>query len=275
MNGPAVSVIVSTFDSPWHLSRALCGYARQSLPPGEIVVADDGSDDSTRQVIDHWARTMPIVHVWQEHCGFGKCAILNKAVAATRGDYLVFSDGDCIPEPDFVAIHAGMARAGHFLSGGAVKLPRAATDRIGHGDIADGRVFTSDWLRRNQVPWRERLKLKRRTPLRPVLNSLSPTRATFNGNNSSAWRSDVVAVNGFDERMVYGGLDRDLGERLERIGVTARSIRYLATVIHLDHPRSYRSEAGIASNLRIRRENAVQGRSWTPHGLAARPKSRP
>jgi glycosyltransferase involved in cell wall biosynthesis len=274
MSVPTTSVILATFNNPWHLSRALCGYSLQHLPPDEIIIADDGSDDSTRQVVESWAKRMPVVHVWQEHSGFGKCAILNKAIAASRGDYLIFSDGDCIPEPDFVGVHAALATAGHFLSGGAVRLTKKATEQVGYAEITDGRVFTSEWLRRNHVSWRERLKLKRRTPWQPVLNTLSPTRATFNGNNSSTWRSDVLAVNGFDERMVYGGLDRDLGERMDRMGVTGRSIRYLATVIHLDHPRSYKSEAGIAANLRIRHENADRRTSWTLYGLSGKPKVR-
>lgn len=274
MNAPTVSVILSTFNSPWHLSLALCGYSLQHVQPIEIVIADDGSDDGTHQVVERWAMRLPVVHIWQEHHGFRKCAILNKAITAAKGDYLIFSDGDCVPEPDFVAAHAAAATAGHFLSGGAIRLPKEATDDVGFAEITDGRVFTTEWLRQKRVSWRERLKLKRRTPWQSVLNSLSPTRPTFNGNNSSAWRSDVLAVNGFDERMVYGGLDRDLGERLERTGVTGRRIRYLATVIHLDHPRSYRSEAGIAANLRIRRENAERRTSWTPYGLAGNPNAR-
>lgn len=275
MSSPSISVILSTFNSPWHLSRALCGYSLQQVRPVEIVIADDGSDDSTRGVVERWAKQLPVVHVWQVHDGFRKCAILNKAVAAAKGDYLIFSDGDCIPEPEFVAVHAAAATKGQFLSGGAIRLPKKATEQIGFAEIADGRIFTSEWLRDNHVSWRERLKLKRRTPWQPVLNSLSPTRPTFNGNNSSAWRADVVAVNGFDERMVYGGLDRDLGERLERIHVFGCSIRYVATVVHLDHPRSYRSEAGVAANLRIRRENAARKTSWTPHGLAGKSKMAP
>lgn len=274
MSGPTVSVILSTFNSPWHLSLALCGYSLQHVQPIEVVIADDGSDGRTRDVVERWANRLPVVHVWQEHDGFRKCAILNKAIAATKGDYLIFSDGDCVPEPDFVGAHAAAATPGHFLSGGAIRLPKEATSQVGHDEITDGRVFTPEWLRQKRVTWRERLKLKRRTPWQAVLNSLSPTRPTFNGNNSSAWRSDILAINGFDERMVYGGLDRDLGERLERIGVTGRRIRYLATVIHLDHPRSYKSEAGIAANLRIRRENAERRTSWTPYGLAGKSKTR-
>lgn len=272
---PSLSVIVSTFNNPWHLSRSLCGYSLQNLPATEILIADDGSDERTRRVVEQWAQRLPVVHVWQEHGGFGKCAILNKAIAAAKGDYLVFSDGDCIPEPDFTAVHAAAAGAGRFLSGGAIRLPKEATEKVGFVEIRYGRIFTTEWLRQNRVPWKERLKLKRRTPWPSLLNSLSTTRATFNGNNSSAWRSDVLAVNGFDERMVYGGLDRDLGERLERIGVKGYSIRYRATAIHLDHPRSYKSVAGVAANLRIRLENASRGTSWTPYGLVAGPRPRP
>ncbi|WP_187969852.1 glycosyltransferase [Aquibium microcysteis] len=252
---------------PDHLARALCGYFRQLREPDEILVADDGSGSATRRVVQDWSSRLPLRHVWQEKSGFGKCAVLNKAIGAACGDYLIFSDGDCIPEPAFLQVHASEAAPGQFLSGGAIRLGRAATERLRQEDVVDGRIFTPDWLARNGVRLRERLKLSGSGTLRRLINRASPTQPTFNGNNASAWRSDVVRVNGFDERMVYGGLDRDLGERLERVGVRGRSIRYAATLIHLDHPRSYKSSAGMAANLRIRTENRFLGRSWTPYGL--------
>lgn len=61
----------------------------------------------------------------------------------------------------------------------------------------------------------------------------------MNGHNASGWKEDIVAVNGLDERMQYGGQDRELGERLENYGIRGKQIRYSAIVVHLDHARGY------------------------------------
>jgi glycosyltransferase involved in cell wall biosynthesis len=269
MSTPRASVILSTFDSPLHLARSLCGFAWQTSAPHEIVIADDGSGPETARVIEEWRARMktPIRRIWQEKRGFGKCAILNRAIVAAEGDYLIFSDGDCVPHPDFVATHIADARHGSFLSGGVVRLPGRATGQLTLEDIAAGRVFDLRWLGDRRVTLKDRLKLARHPAMRTVLRRLSPTRPTFNGHNSSAWRDDILLVNGFDERMVYGGLDRDLGERLENAGVTGRSVRYTGTAIHLDHPRGYKSEAGLEANRMIRSEHARKRAVRTEFGI--------
>ena len=63
-----------------------------------------------------------VKHVWHEDKGFRKCDILNKGILAAQADYLLFSDGDCIPRKDFVSTHLCLRRKGRFLSGGYHKL---------------------------------------------------------------------------------------------------------------------------------------------------------
>ncbi|MBP5277885.1 MAG: glycosyl transferase family 2, partial [Prevotella sp.] len=92
-------------------------------------------------------------------------------------------------------------------------------------------------------------------------------RASWNGMNSSGWRTDLLAVNGFDERMQYGGEDRELGERLMNMGIRARQIRYSAIVLHLDHNRPYVNEAAWQLNNQIRKETKQQHRVRTPFGI--------
>jgi hypothetical protein len=79
----------------------------------------------------------------------------------------------------------------------------------------------------------------------------------------------VLAVNGFDERLGYGGLDREFGERLERCGMHGIQARYSLICLHLDHPRPYREREIMAANMEIRRENARRRVRRTAHGLAA------
>ncbi len=265
-----ITVVLTTYQQPEWLEKTLWGWARQRLRDFELIVADDGSTSETAAVIDgRRGGGFDLRHVWQEDKGFRKCRVLNKAVAAASGDYIVFSDGDCVPRHDFLAVHATLARPGRFLSGGYVKLSAAASRRIDRASVDSGRAFSPRWLGRGAVPGAGRAA-KLRTPrwVCRAADRLTTTRPTWNGHNASAWRRDVLAVNGFDERMGYGGLDRELGERLENLGVRGLQVRYRAVCLHLDHARSYADPAVLAQNRSIRRETRRNGTTWTPFGIA-------
>jgi len=210
----------------------------------------------------------PLRHEWRPHAGFGKCAILNQGIRACRGDYLVFLDGDCIPRRDFLAVHRALAEPGRFLSGGAFRLPMGTSQAITREDILSGGALSPRWLRAHGVPWSLRLaRLGAGPRLARALDALTPTRATFNGGNASAWRSDVVAVNGFDERMGHGGLDREFGARLSHLGLRGRQVRHRAVVVHLDHARAYRNDETVRRNRAIWGETEATGRIRAVAGL--------
>lgn len=246
-----VSVVVSTYDQPRALERVLWGYALQSDRDFELVIADDGSGPETRAVLaEVRARTgLDPVHVWQEDRGFRKCEILNRAILAASGDYLVFSDGDCIPRRDLVAVHRRHARPGRFLSGGYLKLPRHVSDRVTVDEVRSGRFADLRWLRaQGWRPGRRALRLTR-SPWRAALyDQLTPTRTQFGGHNASTWRSLLLEVNGFDSEMGYGGLDKALGYRLRNLGVQGVQIRHRAICMHLHHERPYRDAAVVERN---------------------------
>jgi glycosyltransferase involved in cell wall biosynthesis len=237
----------------------------------EVIVADDGSTDHTRDVIEQVRRESDLLirQVWQEHQGFRKCRILNCAILAARSDYLIFSDGDCIPRDDFVARHLELARPGWFLSGGVVRLPMETSCKITIADVFAGHAHSPRWLMAHGATLTAKLRMLAVGWWSGALvDMVTPTRPTFNGHNSSAWRCDVVRVGGFDERLAYGGLDRELGERLVRAGVRPRQIRHRAVCVHLDHPRGYVTQAAIAANRALRRRNEAERTVWTDFGLA-------
>jgi glycosyltransferase involved in cell wall biosynthesis len=236
------SVILTTYNQPRQLELVLWGYAVQTRRDFQVVVADDGSGPETREVVERLGREarLDLLHVWHEDRGFRKCEILNRAVLAASGDYLLFSDGDCIPRRDFVEAHLRLAEPGRFLSGGYLRLPAEVSARITTRDVTSGRVADPRWLRaQGWRPGRRVLRLLPMGPTAAALDALTPTRATWNGHNASTWKEAVVAVNGFDMRMGYGGLDRALGELLENAGVRGKQIRYRAPCLHLHHERPY------------------------------------
>jgi glycosyltransferase involved in cell wall biosynthesis len=265
------TVILSTYNQPEWLRKTLWGYARQRCADFEVVIADDGSGQETAAVIDEARADHPSLtlrHVWHPDQGYRKCVILNRAIVAATGEYLIFSDGDCIPRSDLVATHLRLARPGAFLSGGAVRLPRSVSEAITEADVATGRAFDVQWLvARGFDPGRHRLRLLRRTAWPTLLDVLSPTGATWNGNNASTWRGVVIRANGFEHEMGYGGQDREFGERLWNLGIRGVLIRHRAVTIHLDHGRPYRTEEAVHRNRAIRAATRRHGVVRARHGV--------
>lgn len=264
------SIIISTYNSTDWLRKVLYGYNNQTYRHFEVVVADDGSDETTRQLLEAMKEEVffPIVHVWHEDRGFQKSQILNKAIVQCQTDYIIMSDGDCIPRKDFVEQHVKYREEGYFLSGGYFMLPLGISKMIGKDDIYSERCFDVSWLKRNGLASSfKNNKLDSGSLKASLLNALTPTNASWNGHNASGWKADIVAINGFDERMQYGGQDRELGERLMNYGIKSKQIRYNAIVLHLDHPRGYKNEESIKKNRAIRRATREEKKIWTPYGI--------
>jgi len=266
---PVASVVFTTYNQPDWLEKVLLGFAAQDRCDFEVVVADDGSGETTRDRIEALRPRlrMPVRHVWQADEGFRKCEALNRAIDAAASDYLVFTDGDCIPRADFVSTHLRLRERGRFLSGGYHKLPMATSLAITDDDIRAQRCFDARWLRASgMVPSHRDLKLAAGAVAAQLLDFISTARASWNGHNASAWKADILAINGFDERMRYGGQDREFGERLEHAGIRGKRIRYRAVVVHLDHARSYATAESIEFNRALRAETRRQRRTWTEFG---------
>lgn len=264
------SVIFTTYNHPKWLEKTLWGFSIQSYRDFEIIVADDGSNEETRRVIDALTPEIdiPIRHLWQEDEGFRKCQILNKAIVASRGEYLIFTDGDCIPHPDFVRNHVELSAPDTLLSGGYFKLPLAVSRAITKQDILDGNATRPGWLLKQGVPFTPKIsKLYSARWLGAILDALTLTRATWNGHSSSTWKKHVIATNGFDERMQYGGQDREFGERLVNMGLKTRQVRYRCSCAHLDHGRGYARPESIAKNREIRNQTRRQRIVRTDYGI--------
>jgi glycosyltransferase involved in cell wall biosynthesis len=270
MKPQKIGIVITTYNSPTWLKNVLFGYENQSHKDFTVIIADDGSGQPTRDLIDDFKARgkLRIDHVWHEDKGFQKCQILNKAIAQTDCDYLIFTDGDCIPEPDFIALHRDLAQPNYFLSGGYVKLTTPVSQAITEADIASGNTFNRAWLISKGQPNSHKLwKLIENKFIKALLNAITPTKATWNGMNSSTWTSDIKACNGFNEDMQYGGLDRELGERLYNHGLKGKQVRYSVNCLHLDHPRAYDNPETWKKNYAIRNDVKRTGRFWAENGI--------
>ncbi len=265
------TVVVATYRQPDWLERVLWGFSAQTVGGFEVVVTDDGSGPETARVVDRMAREsdLRIRHLWQEDRGFRKPRALNRAILAAESDYLIFTDGDCVPREDLVERHMALAEPRAFLGGAAVRLPRRTGRAMGRREILSGRATAPGWLLAHG--WRPAHRVLRafRAPrLGAMLDAVTPTEAVFNGGNSSVWREAAVAVNGFEEEMGYRGEDGAFGDRLVNLGLEARQVRWRAVTFHLDHDRPYVTDGMLERNLAIRRRIWRRGEVRARRGLA-------
>lgn len=238
------AVILTTYNRPDALRAALEGYAAQDTKDFELVVADDGSTAETRELIESHARRTPFAvrHVWQEDRGFRAGAARNRALAATNAEYLIFSDGDCVPPSFFVSRHVALAQPHHFLAGNRVLLSESFTAEVLSRGVPIHRWSTTRWI----AAWLRR-DVNRALPLLRLPDGAFRTRSGEHWEgvktcNFSAWREDLVRANGFDERYSGWGLeDSDLVIRLLHAGVRHKSARFAAPVFHLWHRENDRS----------------------------------
>ena len=268
---PNIAVIVSTYEQPAHLARSLYSLSLQSHSEFEVLIADDGSGPETKVVVDEFSSRFRsgYKHLWQTDQGFRKTRILNKALLASQAEYVIFMDGDCVAHPNFVREHERAAKAGHYLNGSLIRLNSRVTRNLGRYAIKSGLAFTTSWLTFAGLRWDRRfLRFSLNYKIRNYLNTHTRTRLYWLGSNSSCFRSDALAVNGFDNRFSYGFEDGDFGNRLENMGVQPRTVRWTANVLHLEHERPYSSPEVLRRNLARVAEKTRGGRYWIDDGAS-------
>lgn len=261
------AVILAVYNRPDALVAVLDGYAAQDARDFEVIIADDGSTETTRHVVEDYARRLafPLKHVWQEDRGFRAAAARNRALAITKAEYVIYSDGDCIPPPHFVSMHRRLAEPGYFLSGNRILLGEAFSSRVLQQRLPVHAWSAAKWL----GAWVTR-DVNRALPMLALPDGAWRKREPNRWEgvktcNFSAWRADLLKANGFDERYAGWGLeDSDLVVRLLHGGVRHKSARFAAPVFHLWHRENDRSQ--LAENrsrleeiLASRRVAALEG----------------
>ena len=237
-----VSIVVTTYNWKEALEVCLRSIAAQRVQPVEVVVADDGSRDDTAALVQRMATffPVPLVHAWQEDIGFRAARVRNLGIRRSRGDYVVFIDGDMVLHPEFIADHLRFIRPGIYLQGSRLCASPAESKRILDGGTPRfSPLMPGEFKRRHalHMPWLTRLKMDQAHSI--VMSC-----------NMGIWRSDLYRVNGFDERYEgWGREDDDLAARLKHSGVPRRALRYAGLAIHLWHQTRWPN--GIPPNEKI------------------------
>lgn len=221
-----ISLLISTYNAPQALRQTLLSVTRQTRYPDEVIIADDGSKGDTRNLVDDMRSAIRCIvkHVWHEDKGFRLAAIRNRALAACTGDYIIQIDGDIIMERHFIADHEHYARRGCFLCGSRSRITKNYTERLYNGEPLRFGFFRPGLFDRMNA-----LRCRILTPFFYGYNHLR-------GCNMSYWRDDIVQINGYDETFAqYGYEDEDVQNRLQRIGVQKRFIKFMCIEYHLYH----------------------------------------
>ncbi len=228
-----ITLIISTYNRPDALRLSLMSAKVQTRIPDEVIIADDGSGESTKTLIESFAKDFPcpLLHAWQEDKGFRLAESRNNALRMAHGDYIVFIDGDIIMDRHFIADHERLAERGYFVIGSRASLKQTLTHKL-LKEKSIKVTFYSKGVRRKEnalrLPfltfWTKNLYHKRRFYGR--------------GANMAMWMKDLQGVNGFDQELVgYGYEDFDLFNRLFNIGLKRKYAKFQAIEYHLYHKR--------------------------------------
>lgn len=252
-----VSLLISTYNFPEAIRLCLMSVTRQTLLPDEIVIADDGSDERTRNTIDTLRPYVAcdIKHVWQEDLGFRVASIRNKALAACSGDYVIQIDGDIIMGRNFIADHVRHARIGYFAAGSRCRLNERITKRI--LQISD---YSPSFFNRDLIARENAIRLPIITPF------LKRYKRTI-GCNMAFWLKDIIAINGYNEDMEgWGHEDIELAERLIRNGVCRQHLKFCAIGFHIYHKE--RSREFEDHNMDIVHRNRINNVRRINNGIS-------
>lgn len=254
------ALLISTYNWPEALGVVLQSLSRQTRFPAEVLIADDGSREETKILIDKFKGSVPfpVTHFWQEDKGFRKSVILNKALAATNADYIIQVDGDCIMHPNFIEDHLSSAAKNVYIFGSRVNIKPHAVDRVLKEKFREFSFYS------------KAIKNKTRNIRIPFLQKIYKPQPTFShktrGCNISFWREDFIAVNGYNESIEgWGREDSELFLRMLNKGVQGKRLRYGGIVYHIYHPE--KSKDNLPENTRIQEETMRENKIWCAQGI--------
>ena len=261
------TLIISTYNSPAYLRQSLQSVLAQSVMPAQVIVADDGSGEDTRRVVEDFALLFAsktgadFCHVWQPDEGFRLASIRNKALTKATGDYIVMTDGDIILHSKFIADHLHFAKYNTFVAGTRVMLTQDYSNRIAQSErlkpsmCAKGVVKSYKALR-----WRPMATLNERIMQHKALPQY------VLGCNMSFWKKDIFNINGYNEDITgWGKEDNDAAVRLINAGIKMRMLYFAAIAFHLYHKEN--SRKAVSKNEDILRKSIEEKLTRIDNGI--------
>lgn len=247
MSYPSCTLVTPTYNWPEALELLLLSVLNQSVLPNEVIIADDGSRQETKQLIERFQKIFPIPlnHIWHEDNGFQKSKILNKAIAIAKYDYIIQIDGDIIINKNFIKDHLTHSRNGQFLFGARVNIKKN---------------FLEDLFKKKKIHFNffsKGIKKRFRTIRIPIYSNFIKQNhnisSKLRGCNMSFWKNDIIKINGYNEKFVgWGCEDYELGYRLHKSGVLGKRLKFAAIEYHIYHDENNKSNT--ANNGLVQKE---------------------
>lgn len=224
------ALLISTYNWKEALDLVLQSVHLQSVFPDEILIADDGSKEDTKELINLWKTksSIPIKHFWQEDKGFRKTIILNKAISGSEADYIIQIDGDIILSPKFIQDHYEERKEGFFLNGSRALINEENTKKL-----LNTKALCLKSVKKNI---KNKINATRFPLLSKYFRKDHIKSDNVKGCNFSFWKKDFIAVNGYNNEMNgWGHEDIELAARLNNLGIRQRRLKMKAVCYHLHH----------------------------------------
>jgi glycosyltransferase involved in cell wall biosynthesis len=257
-----LSVIVAFYKNIPFLDLIFKGLSKQTYTDFEVIVAEDDDAAVTVDYLKEQSALLPfpVLHVSQKDDGFRKDEILNKAVIAATGGFLVFLDGDCIPHPRLLKEYVMRAREGEGIAfaGRRLMVSAALTKKmLETRDLKYLSLYYQAWYGSKRLEDGVYLPFYRKGASNGLM-----------GCNWGILKKHLVDVNGFDEDYISAGVgeDVDIEWRLVRSGIRLESMKHRAIVYHLHHKTHYVIE-DAAPNYAMMKTKQELGSVYCVNGL--------
>lgn len=254
------TLLISTYNYPQALRLILETVQLQTVLPDEVIIADDGSGEETRSLIETYAKKFPVplIHIWHEDKGFRKAIIINKAIAASKYEYVIQTDGDILLHKDFVKDHLHFAQKGLYLFGTRVHIKKSYVPVVLKKKKIKFHFFSRGLKNRFR-----RMRILRVATKRKDFDEIS---GKLRGCNMSFWKEDFITVNGVNELCHgWGREDSELVLRFHNIGLKGKRLVYSAVCYHLDHTENSREH--LAKNDTIEENTRKLKLTYAEHGI--------
>jgi len=246
-----ISVVVPSFNAGRWIATSLDSILGQTLPPGEVVVVDDGSTDDTAQVLATFGDRIRVVRA--AHGGLAAARNLGLAVAS--GDWIAFQDADDVARPDRLAMLQGYldgtpARDGVFADGARLDDGEHLVPRARAAGTARRQLTAADLFAGFPAYYQSALIA------RDALAAAGPFDPTYriHPDHDHAFRLFARARVGYLDRVVFGYRRHDESITADHLGARRELVHTLE--------RLRREDAGAVETIGRHRLEAALARHY-------------
>ena len=261
INDLKTALIITTYCWPEALKLVLKSVRELNVYPSEVIIADDGSTLETKKLIQKNQKDFPIPlkHIWHNDKGFRRSHILNLAIANCDSDYIIQIDGDCILNKYFVKDHINSVKKNTYLYGSRVNIQENYLSDIYSGQKIKFNYFSTGIKKRNRlirIPFLGSILYKPNFLISKKLR----------GCNLSYWKSNFMAVNGYNEDLTgWGREDSEMICRMINYGILGQRLKFKAIMFHIWHKNS--SKEQLAANDLIQQNVIQNSLIWCNNGI--------